>query len=185
MLRATVFTESPRGCPGRRTGLDPGAESQIVAAGVAVILHERLGNWSRQLRPRLHGRGIRWFETRSASDLDEALAERSTPIVVIDLAGRTLDGLADLERIRDRAPGSLILVLDPEARDEVGQLARELGATYVFSGAVPPPEISCLLSRWIDLASTRASRDGWSRSDDLDTLPEPWNWLTPYLKGTP
>ena len=29
---------------------------------VAVILHERLGNWVRQLHPRLHDQPIRWFE---------------------------------------------------------------------------------------------------------------------------
>ncbi|ODT99177.1 MAG: hypothetical protein ABS79_04825 [Planctomycetes bacterium SCN 63-9] len=135
------------------------------------------------MRPRLHGRGVRWFETRSASDLDKAVARRSTPIAVIDLAQRSLDGLADVDRIRKLAPGSLILVIDPDANDEVAELARELGATLVFSGAVPPPEVSRLLNRWIDLAASRTGREGWSRSDDGDTLPEPWNWLNPYLKG--
>ena len=76
------------------------------------------------------------------------------------------------------------LVLDPKGRQDVGRLARELGATYVFSGAVSPPEVSRLLSRWVDLASNRANRGGWSRTEDLDELPEPWNWLSPYLHGT-
>jgi hypothetical protein len=152
--------------------------------GVAVILHERLANWSRQLRPRLQGRGVRWFETRSRADLDNALGGRSSPIAVVDLAGRTLDGLADLDRIRALAPGCLTLVLNPEARDDVAGLARELGATHVFSGSVPPPEVAKLLSRWIDLAEARAASEGWSRSDDLDSQPEPWSGLIPDLKGT-
>jgi DNA-binding NtrC family response regulator len=156
-----------------------------VAAAVAIVLHERLGNWSRQLRPRLHGRGVRWFETRSSSDLDAAIAGRAAPIVVIDLAGQTLDGLADLDRARNRAPGGLILVLEPEGREPVARLAQELGATHVISDPVVPPEVSRLLDRWIDLAADRIGRGGWSRADDLEILPEPWNWLTPYLKGIP
>lgn len=152
---------------------------------MAIVLHERLGNWSRQLRPRFHGRAVRWFETRSSSDLDAAIVGRAAPIVLIDLAGQSLDGLAAVERTRTSVPGGLILVVEPDAREEVCQLARELGATHVFSGAVPPPDVSRLLDRWIDLAADRSERDGWSRSDDLETLPEPWNWLTPYLKGIP
>lgn len=105
--------------------------------------------------------------------------------MVIDLAGQSLDGLAAVDRIRTSSPGGLILVFEPEDREEVSQLARELGATHVYSGAVPPPDVSRLLDRWIDLAADRSERGGWSRSDDLETLPEPWNWLTPYLKGIP
>ena len=41
-----------------------------ILTRVAVILHERLGNWIRQLRPRLHDQPVRWFETRSRADLD-------------------------------------------------------------------------------------------------------------------
>ncbi len=156
-----------------------------MPASVAIILHERLANWSRQLRPRLHGRGVHWLETRSASDLERAVTGRSTPIAVVDLAGRPIDGLTDVDTIRALAPGSLILVLDPDGRDEIARMARELGATHVFSGAVPPPEVAQLLSRWIDLASTRASRDGWSRDDDHDSTTARWGWLTPYLKGNP
>jgi len=156
-----------------------------VAAAVAIVLHERLGNWSRQLRPRFQGRAVRWFETRSSSDLESAVAGRAAPIVVIDLAGQTFDGLADVERSRALAPGGLILVLDPEGREEVCRLARELGATHAVSGPVLPPDASRLLDRWIDLAASRSGRDGWSRTDDLESLPEPWNWLTPYLKGIP
>ena len=43
-------------------------------ARVAVVLCERLGTWAAQLRPRLQDRPVRWFETRSAADLDAALA---------------------------------------------------------------------------------------------------------------
>jgi hypothetical protein len=167
------------------SGVGPESDQRGLALGEAVILHERLANWSRQLRPRLQGREVRWFETRSTADLDDALGGRSSPIAVVDLAGRTLDGLTDVERIRALAPGCLILVLDPDAREDVADLAREFGATYVFSGSVPPPEVAKLLSRWIDLAEARSASEGWSRSDDLDSQAEPWNWLIPYLKATP
>lgn len=158
-------------------------ESQIVA-GVAVILHERIGNWHRQLRPRLHDRGASWIETRSAADLEKALAGRSCPIVVVDLAAQVLEGLDHVELARSLAPGGLILVIDPDGRAEVCQLALELGATYVVSGSVPPPEVASLVSRWIELASRREEREGWGRSDNPENLPEPWNWLAPYLKNT-
>ena len=44
-----------------------------VLMHVPLMLHERLGNWARQLRPRLHNLPIRWFETRSRADLDDVL----------------------------------------------------------------------------------------------------------------
>ena len=50
-----------------------------------MILHERLGNWNRQLRLRLHDRPIRWFETRSRADLDGLLTGLACPVVLIDL----------------------------------------------------------------------------------------------------
>ena len=168
----------------RRAGSGSAVDSLNVASGVAVVLHERLGNWSRQLQPRLHGRAIRWFETRTEADLDRVLAGRSCPISVVDLSGQPQDGLAAIDRIRCLAPGGLILALDSQGRDEICRTARHFGSTHVFSGAVPPPVVARLLSRWVDLASIRASRGGWARTEDLDDLPEPWNWLTPYLKAS-
>jgi len=57
-----------------------------------------------------------------------------------------------------------VLVLDPEGNEEVAELARELGATLVISGLVPPPEVASLVDRWITLAAVQTEREGWSRS---------------------
>jgi hypothetical protein len=46
----------------------------------------------------------------------------------------------------------------------VTSLARELGATHVLSGFVPPPEVAILLIRWITLARRYLESDGWSRT---------------------
>jgi hypothetical protein len=60
-------------------------------------------------------------------------------------------------------------------------LARELGATYVASGFVPPPLVADLLARWIGLAQRRIERDGWSQISFPPTQTNPWTWLDDYL----
>jgi hypothetical protein len=149
---------------------------------VAVILHERLGNWVRQLRPRLHGQPIRWFETRSRADLDVVLTGLASPVVLIDLGNRAVAGLNDLDHILRKAPDARALVLDPEANDGVAAFARELGATYAVSGFVPPPVVADLLTRWVALAVHRIERDGWSRTSFPETETEPWSWLADLLE---
>ncbi len=79
-----------------------------------VAIHERLGYWARQLRPRLLARPIRWVETRSPADLKAAIAGIACPIVLIDLAHRPKAGLEDLHMVLESAPNALILILDPE-----------------------------------------------------------------------
>jgi hypothetical protein len=148
---------------------------------VAVILHERLGHWNRQLRPRLHDQRIRWFETRSRGDLDDLLIGLSCPVVLIDLGRQPTMGLQDLMRVLERAPDARVLVLDPESHGEVAGLARELGATHVASGYVPPPFVASLLARWIELARRSIDRTGWSRASFADTATEPWDWLADLL----
>jgi hypothetical protein len=148
---------------------------------VAVILHERLGTWNRQLRPRLHDRPIRWFETRSRADLDGLLNGLACPVVVIDLGRHPVAGLGDLERALQWAPDARVLVIDPEANPEVAVLARELGATHVASGSVPPPFVASLLARWVELARRLMDRDGWSRTAFPPTETEPWGWLNDLL----
>jgi len=151
---------------------------------VAVVLHERIGLWNRQLRPRLQDQRIRWFETRSQGDLDNLLIGLSSPIVLIDLGRQPATGLQDLNRVHERSPDARILVLDPEFHSETAGLARELGATHVASGYVSPPFVASLLARWIELAQRRIDRDGWSRTSLADTVTEPWAWLTD-LVGDP
>jgi hypothetical protein len=148
---------------------------------VAVILHERLGQWNRQLRPRLHDQRIRWFETRSRADLDNLLIGLSCPVVLIDLGQQPATGLHDLMCVLERAPDARILVLDPEFHSEAVGLARELGATHVASGYVSPSFVASLMARWIELAQRGMDRDGWSRASLADAATEPWAWLADVL----
>lgn len=150
---------------------------------VAVVLHERLGGWKRQLRPRLSELPVRWFETRSTRDLGEVLGGLAHPIVLIDLARQPLDGIAALELVRTRVDGAFTLVLDPENRPELRDLARELGATQVCSGFAPPPAVAGLISRWIAIAGDRTGSAGWSRTNFPANSTEPWDWLSEYLGG--
>jgi hypothetical protein len=148
---------------------------------VTVILHERLGNWNRQLRPRLARQPVRWFESRSSAELGGMLAGVAAPVVLIDLARQTDEGLAALDVVCSRAADARTLVLDPESRPEIPGLARELGATHVGSGFVPPPRVAGLLDRWISLARRDLELGGWSRTTPPDPATDPWGWLSEYL----
>jgi hypothetical protein len=148
---------------------------------VTVILHERLGNWNRQLRPRLARQHVRWFESRSTADLGAILVGIAFPIVLIDLARQPVDGLKALELVRSRAPEARSLVLDPEAKPDIRGLARELGATYVCSGFVPPPVVAGLVDRWITMARHGIESAGWSLTTFPETATEPWSWLADHL----
>ncbi|SIO57830.1 hypothetical protein SAMN05444166_5500 [Singulisphaera sp. GP187] len=154
-------------------------------ANLPLIIHERLGNWVRQLRPRLAAWPIRLTESRSLADLEGALAGTTSPILVIDLDRRPRAGLDDLERATRAVPSALVLVLDPGAHDGVAVLARELGATHVYSGVVTPPTVARLLERWIMLAQRRTEAEGWSNARKPEPESEPWNWLAPYLLLSP
>jgi len=154
-----------------------------LLASLPLVIHERLGNWGRQLRSRLSAWPIRLVESRSAADLEGALAGMACPIVVIDLDRRPRAGLEDLERATRTAPSALVLLLDPGAHAGVAVLARELGATHVFSGVVTPPTVARLLDRWILLALRRTEADGWSSARKPEPESEPWNWLAPYLNS--
>jgi len=150
---------------------------------VAVVLHERLGTWAGQLRPRLQGRLVRWFETRSQADLTEVLTGLLNPVVLIDLTRNLLEGLRDLDRVVTLAPGARVLVLDPEAHEGVSSLARELGATHVISGFVPPPEVAHMIDRWILLATPIGEREGWSRRLEAESPTDAEGWLDAAAQG--
>jgi hypothetical protein len=70
-----------------------------------------------------------------------------------------------------------VLVLDPETDDGVADMARELGATHVISGFAPPPEVACLMDRWINMANRLADRVGWSRHITTDVPRDLEEWL--------
>jgi hypothetical protein len=141
-----------------------------LAMRVPLIIHARLGTWARQLRPRVVGWPVRVVETRTATDLEAAIAGSACPLLVIDLGSRTRAGLEDLDRALSKAPNALILMLDADAREGVSPLARELGAGHVMSGVITPPAVVSLLARWLPLAQRRAESDGWAG----DPEPEPW-----------
>lgn len=152
-----------------------------------LVIHERIGNWARQLRPRLADQSARVVETRSGDDLAEALQGHANayPIVLIDLGRRLRASVEDLERVRKLAPEALILVLDPTPHAGLAQLARELGASQVLRGPVTPPAVADLLRRWLSLAQRRAEGSGWMGTAPPPPEPEPRNWLSPWLSATP
>jgi hypothetical protein len=146
-----------------------------------VIVHERLGRWYRQLRPRLSDLPARWFEIRSPDDLGEVLEGLAFPVALIDLNRQPLDGLDALNLINTRAPGARTLVLDPDAHVGASDLARELGATHVCTGFAPPPLVADLIARWITLAGRGLDSAGWSRTTFPESATDPWSWLSDYL----
>lgn len=150
---------------------------------VALVLHERFGTatWSAQLRPRLAGLPVRWFETRSHADLVEALTGQACPVVLIDLRNSPAEGLADLAWVSRLSSAARVLLLDPVGHEEVADLARELGATHAISGFVPPPVVANLLARWIDLAVRQSDREGWSRPLPVDASSDLLGWIESLL----
>ncbi len=139
----------------------------------SVIIHERVANWSRQLRPRFQGCPIRWSETRSTADLTLAAAGSACPILVVDLDKHPARALRDLDEALQVAPGSMALVLDPMDRPEVAEVALEIGATIVLAGLVVPPEVERLLQRWLPIAKSRSEAEGWSAASEPE--PDPWD----------
>ena len=151
-----------------------------------LVIHERIGTWARQVRPRLPGDGpVRVVESRSAAELEAALTGSACPLVLIDLGRRPRAALDDLDRALRVAPDALVLVLDPESHAGAALLAREVGATHVLSGPATPLAVAALIARWLPLSRRRAEAAGWSISAPDPPEPEPWNWLTPLLNGTP
>ena len=140
-----------------------------------LIVHERIGVWSRHLRPRVAPWPVRLFETRPGDDIGPIASRSACPMVVVDLGGRLRNGLEAIDRAFTAAPYGLILALDPAGLPEVSLLARELGASRVLSGPVVPPEVLAVLERWLPLAQDRAERDGWA--EDRVPEPEPWEAL--------
>ncbi|WP_435017608.1 hypothetical protein TA3x_005226 [Tundrisphaera sp. TA3] len=130
----------------------------------AIVIHERLHGWARQLRPRLAGHAIAWVESRSAEDLARALRGAAVPIVVVDLGDAPARRLDDVALARREASDALILALDPRDRPGVAVQAREFGATRVVSGVATPPEVASIIARWLPLAGRRALACGWSES---------------------
>jgi hypothetical protein len=148
---------------------------------VPVILHERLGNWNRQLRPRLYEQPVRWLESRASRELDMLLTGLVLPVVLIDVGRDTVAGLRDISLVSLRVPDARILVIDAGGCLEGARAAREMGATHVFSGFVPPPDVAELMCYWITAARIGIERAGWSRTTFPDSETDPWSWLSDYL----
>jgi hypothetical protein len=150
-------------------------------AGQVLVVHERIAIWARHLRPRVAGWPVRLVETRSAADLEAALAGSACPIVLVDVSARPRNALEDLGRALGAAPEALVLVLNPGALDGVAQVARELGAAHVIDGPATPPAVAALLARWLPLAQRRAEAAGRVGSAPAAAEVEPGDWLTPLL----
>ena len=144
---------------------------------VPLVIHERIGNWARQLRPRTAGWPVQVIETRSGPELAAALAARPWPLAVVDLADRPEAALRELAEGLDDLPDALLLVLDPTNAPGAAALARELGATQVTSGFAPPPAVVDLLARWLPIARARAGAAGWVA--EPPRVAEPWEPSTP------
>jgi len=149
----------------------------------SIIFHERLANWSRQIRPRFRGWPIRCSETRSGPELARSASQSACPIILIDLADRPRQALEDLDAGLVAAPMALSLVLDPLSHDGIGTTARELGATLVLSGVVVPPRVVALLQRWLPVARQRSEADGWSMP--IGAVADPWGRLEPFASFGP
>ncbi len=135
---------------------------------LTLVIHERVGNWARHIRPRSVDWQARVIETRSGIELEAACAHSACPLLVIDLGNRLRQGLEDMDRGLLAAPNALSLVLASGDRPGLTTLARELGATHVLAGQVPPPIVLDLLSRWVILATRRTEDDGWSVPPRVD-----------------
>ncbi len=123
-----------------------------------IIVHERIAEWVGLLRPRFADEPrIRWVESRSADDLVSAAHGSERSIVLINLAHRTYWGMENLNAFDQARYDALILVIDPQSVPAVPTLARELGATLVWSGVVVPPRVEALFRRWLDLIKSRSS----------------------------
>jgi hypothetical protein len=143
-----------------------------------LVVHERMGTWARQLRPRAGVWGFRLIESRSSNDLASAVHASSCPICIIELGDRPRASLGDLASAMNIAPAALALVLDAGNFPGASILARELGATHVMSGNILPPAVLNLVARWIPLARRRADSHGWSNAQ-LSAAAEPWGDLLP------
>ena len=123
----------------------------------SIIVHERIAEWVGWLRPRFAASpGVQWVESRSSADLTAAVEERDRSIVLINLANRTYWGMEGLDALHQAHRDPLTLVLDPQSVPEVPWLARELGATLVWSGVVVPPQVEILVRRWVGLLESRS-----------------------------
>ncbi len=149
----------------------------------SVIIHERLGRWARQIRPRFRDWPIRWAETRSKSDLVGASARSGCPILVVEVDVRAARSLDELQAAIEVAPDALSLVLERQDRPEVVGMAREVGATLVMTGVVVPPEVDATIRRWLPIARQRAEAEGWSPVHGPE--PEPWEDRDLFLAQVP
>jgi hypothetical protein len=104
-------------------------------------------------------------------------------VVVIELGKDPSGPLEDLIGVIERNSSARVLVIDPEAREAVEELARELGATHIMPGFAAPPEVAELIGRWIRLALDEAGREGWSRPLPIDPARHPMAWIEALIAG--
>lgn len=153
------------------------AESLDHTSPPVVVLHERLGGWARQLRPRLAGSPARWIETRSTAELLVAITGGASPVILIEASQDPEGNLREVALVVERGGSPLVLFIDPLDRSDVMDLGRELGATLTVGGRCTPPEVAELIGRWIGLSARANAREGWSRPRPADPLRDPSAWI--------
>ena len=177
-----------RGLSLRRQRPDPAHRAGLTRphARRLVIIHERLGALGPADRPRFRPLADPLVGDPVGADAGPGRLASACPIVVIDLDGRPVQGLEDLDAgLRGRADGPGPGPRPDRSARGSRRLARELGATLVLAGVVVPPEVGGLLHRWLPLARQRAEADGWSAAPPARAralgAPEPVPDRDPHL----
>lgn len=137
----------------------------VLDSSALVVTHERRGIWAGHLRRSIADWGLRLVESRSLDDLTQAVAGVAHPLVLIDLDRRPREQLDALLLLGTERRDALTLVLDPASVIPEPWRARELGATVLLRGFVPPPQVLQLLDRWRRVSEARRARSGWPRDD--------------------
>jgi hypothetical protein len=141
---------------------------------VPLVIHERVANWTRQIRPHAASWPVRLVETRSGPEFRAAVARHGPSVAVVGLGNDPSGELMALHQAIESAPQLLSLVLEPAGRPGVVDLAREAGATMAYGTWEPPPRIIRLLRRLVDRAVVLQAACGWldesfhPSPDDLD-----------------
>ena len=148
-----------------------------------IIVHERIGRWVLQVRPRAGGWGFECVETRRPEQAAWRARGHACPIALVDLGKTPGDGLAAVHALARAAPRGLILVLDPLRHEGIDPVCRALGASHVLSGPVVPPVVVDRLERWVELARSRSTLDGWGVGLEIEL--DPWSAELGFPLGLP
>lgn len=116
-----------------------------------LVVRDSSGWWVDHLAPRLADVPIRVELMAGWGD-----ADGEPPAFGLFVLGENLTiGLESLDRFARLRPCPCILALDPLRLPGLPGLARELGATRIISGPVPPPLVATIFRDWAALRRRR------------------------------